>query len=121
MSQAKTCTVTLYNSVTIDGTEYSEVNLRKPGPGDLRGKLSLDDLGSDISTTSKIIERCSFSPNIPASVVLKMEMEDVLVLATGFASFFEGIDPMARVNMKKMENNAPNGSTPKIAQKKQPS
>ncbi len=114
----KQCIVRLYNPVTIDGKEHYDITLRKPTAGDLRGKLSLDDLGTDMGVTAKIVERCSAYPNIPSSSVLRMELEDVMVLVAGFGSFFDGIDPLSRVNMKK-EEVVPSGSTPTTPPKKQ--
>lgn len=69
-----------------DGQEISEVELRKPNAGELRG-LSMADLARlEVNTMLKLLPRITI-PNLTAAEVSALPTEDFFALTTEVGSF----------------------------------
>ena len=86
-SQAKTANVPLENPIRRGDKEISQVTLRKPRGGELRG-LSLQDIGqSDVNALITLIPRIS-DPTLTVQEVENMEVEDLAAMGSAVFDFF---------------------------------
>ena len=87
MSVSRLNSVKLSEPVTIDGNEVTEINLRKPRAGEMRGMKLTDVLQMDTMTMIKLLPRIS-SPPLSEAQVANMEVEDFTDLASKTVLFF---------------------------------
>ena len=86
-STDKHVTITLEKPVIRGKHEISELQLRKPQSGELRG-LSLNEvLNADVSALHKLLPRVT-SPALTEQDVSELDLSDLVELAGGIAGFF---------------------------------
>lgn len=85
--QPQTVTVTLGEPLRRTGGDITELTLRKPRAGELRG-LKVEDLfGTDVNTLIVLLPRIT-SPVIAAHEVEMLEADDLLEVAGAVKGFF---------------------------------
>ncbi|WP_282094303.1 phage tail assembly protein [Epibacterium ulvae] len=87
MSVTKMNTVTLSEPVTIEGEEVSDITLRKPQPGELRGLSMIDILRMETDAMIKLLPRIT-QPPLTALQVSTLEPEDFADMAVKTTLFF---------------------------------
>jgi len=80
-------TATLSKPVKIDGKDVSEITLRKPATGEMRGLSLVNILQMDINTMIKLLPRIS-NPPLNEQQVAELELEDFTELAGKTVLFF---------------------------------
>ena len=88
MSVTKLNAVPLSSPLKIDGEEVSEITLRKPSPGELRGLSMVDILRMETDTLFKLLPRITQPPLSPIQLSTEIEPEDFTELATKTLLFF---------------------------------
>ena len=81
-------TVTLVNPVTIDGNQVSEITVRKPMGGDLRGLKLTDILQMDMNAMTKLLPRITQPSLSPQQLQTDIEPEDLTDLCSKVVLFF---------------------------------
>ena len=79
-------TVTLDNPIQRDDKTITEVNLRKPKAGELRGLNLNDILNMDVNSLTVLLPRIS-SPMLTKDEARQLEPEDLLLLGGAVANF----------------------------------
>ena len=69
-------------------TEITELQLRKPASGELRGLKLLDLLNGDVNATIRLVPRIS-EPTLTEQEVAALEPADLLSCADGIAAFLQ--------------------------------
>lgn len=87
MSISKMNSVTLSEPVTIDGNAVTQIDLRKPRAGEMRGMTLTDILRMDAMTMIKLLPRIS-TPPLNETQVANMDAADFTELATKTVLFF---------------------------------
>ena len=80
--------VTLVNPVEIDGKQVSEITLRKPMGGDLRGIALTDVLRMEMTALFKLLPRITQPSLTPQQLQTEIEAEDLTDLGTKTVLFF---------------------------------
>ncbi|MCD8558380.1 MAG: phage tail assembly protein [Shewanella xiamenensis] len=86
MSEATHKTVTLDNPITRGKEVISEIQLRKPKTGELRGLNVVDILNMDVNAVSNLLPRIT-SPLLTKEEVQELAAEDFVQLAGEVTSF----------------------------------
>lgn len=86
MSEAAHKTVTLDNPITRGKEVISEIQLRKPKTGELRGLNVVDILNMDVNAVSNLLPRIT-SPLLTKEEVQELAAEDFVQLAGEVTSF----------------------------------
>ncbi|MEX0319442.1 MAG: phage tail assembly protein [Ruegeria sp.] len=84
----QTQSVTLSEPIEVDGKTVSEVSLRKPMAGELRGLNMLDVLRMDVSAMIKLLPRITQPPLTELQVSSQIEPDDFTELASKTVVFF---------------------------------
>lgn len=79
--------VPLSAPVKIDGQEVSEITLRKPKAGEMRGLKVSNILQMDVNELSKLLPRIS-APPLDGTQVADLPADDFTALATKALTFF---------------------------------
>ncbi|WP_417761711.1 phage tail assembly protein [Shewanella sp.] len=79
-------TVTLDNPIQRDGKTITEVSLRKPKAGELRGLNLNDILNMDVNSLTVLLPRIS-TPMITKDEARQLEPEDLLLLGGAVTNF----------------------------------
>ncbi len=87
-------TVPLSSPLTIDGEEVSEITLRKPATGELRGLSMVDILRMETDTMFKLLPRITQPALSPAVLSRDIQPEDFTELATKTLLFFVKAEQM---------------------------
>lgn len=80
-------TVTLSSPVEIDGAKVTEITLRKPGTGELRGLKLTDILQMDVSSMIRFLPRIT-TPPMSEAQVSALPPEDFTEMASKAVLFF---------------------------------
>lgn len=88
MSVTKLNSVTLTKPVQIDGQTVTEITLRKPSTGELRGLSMVDILRMDVSAMMNLLPRITQPPLSVAQVSSEIDLEDFTELASKTVLFF---------------------------------
>jgi len=81
-----TITISLDTPITRGETSITSIDVRKPGPGELRG-LTLKDVGEvKFDTMIRLLPRIT-SPALTEAEVAAMDLADFTAMATEVASF----------------------------------
>lgn len=81
-------TVTLSAPVRIDGEEVTEITLRKPMTGELRGLSMIDILRMDVNAMIRLLPRISQPPLSEGQLASEIAPEDFTDLASRTVLFF---------------------------------
>lgn len=82
-----TTTVTLKAPVDIDGKKTTEISLREPKAGELRGVQLVQLMAGDMATLAKVVPRIS-EPPLTENQIHQMSLSDMTSLYTGLSGFF---------------------------------
>lgn len=88
MSVTKLNSVTLCKPVQIDGKPVTEITVRKPSTGELRGLSLVDILTMDVSAMIKLLPRITQPPLSAEQISKEIEPEDFTDLASKTVLFF---------------------------------
>ncbi|MFV1933643.1 phage tail assembly protein [Phaeobacter gallaeciensis] len=80
--------VTLSSPITIDGEKVTEITLRRPSPGELRGLSMVDILRMEVDAMFKLLPRITQPPLSPLQLSSELAPEDFTELATKTLLFF---------------------------------
>lgn len=83
-----TQTVTLSNAIEIDGQKVTEITLRKPKAGELRGLSMVDILRMDVSTMFRLLPRITMPPVSDIQLSSEIETDDFTAMAAKTLIFF---------------------------------
>lgn len=86
----KTTNVPLSTPIEIDGKKVTEITLRKPKAGELRGLNMVNILQMDITTMFKLLPRITQPPLSEVQLSAEVESEDFTKLAGQTVVFFTG-------------------------------
>lgn len=89
MSKQESITVELPSPITIGDKEHSEIQLRSPTAGDLRGVSLAQLIIMDVDAVAKVLPRIA-QPVITEQHALSMDAETFTVLATEVSGFLTG-------------------------------
>ncbi|MBT2131233.1 phage tail assembly protein [Aliiroseovarius lamellibrachiae] len=79
---------TLSKPLKIDGEKVTEITLRKPSPGELRGLALTDILRMEVDAVTKLLPRVTMPPLSPAQISTELATEDFMDLAGKAVLFF---------------------------------
>jgi len=79
--------ITLSTPLTIGKDQVSEITLREPSPGELRGVKLSNLLQLDVATVITVLPRVT-APYLDEGTISKLPMRDFTKLATGLVGFF---------------------------------
>ncbi|RYH02826.1 phage tail assembly protein [Salipiger sp. IMCC34102] len=79
--------VTLQDPIEIDGKPVAEIELRKPGTGELRGLKLTDLLQMDVDAMSKLIPRIS-QPYLGPAELARLDPADFAAICVVVTTFF---------------------------------
>jgi hypothetical protein len=85
-------TVPLSQPIERNGGAVSELTLRKPATGELRGLKLMDVLQMDVNALSMLLPRIA-APTITKADVDAMALADVMDLGVAVVGFFEATKP----------------------------
>lgn len=81
-----TSTITLCEPVAIDGKDVTEITLREPRAGELRGTMHVQLINLEYDTTVKVLTRIT-TPALNAAQIGGMPYADYNALALGLLAF----------------------------------
>jgi len=87
--------VKLTTPVTIGKDKVSEITLREPSPGELRGVKLSNLLQLDVATVITVLPRVT-TPYLDEGTVSKLPMKDFTKLGTTLMGFFVDADEMGQ-------------------------
>ena len=90
--------VTLLNSVTIDGKKVRKISLRKPRAGELRGLAVSEIVRMEVNSLIKLIPRIS-TPHFSEEQVGKLDPSELMDFGAKITTFFVKPAQMADLDL----------------------
>ena len=83
--------ITLKHPIKQGETSITEITLRKPTAGELRGVKLLDVMQMDMAAHAILLSRIAY-PLLSDAQINSLDLEDLIQIMTGVLGFFVGAD-----------------------------
>lgn len=99
MTQTYSAPITLEQPIARGESRITEITLRKPAAGELRGLKLVDLLNGDVNATIRLVPRIS-QPSITEQEVAAMDIADLVLCADAVAVFLQTKQARAEQSLK---------------------